>query len=188
MSRRGNSRAPSDPSFFMCEPPLRKVFGEDKMKFLLVLHKISPHLSLLQAIHLEHRIRLSGSNLAGNAFYDVLVDVPLPLQGEMLEFLASTERHEEIDACYEAICTVIKKIHEHRQKQAFFLGFSQSPVEFINALIASQNRDLKLAAGEGLNAERERHSDFYKKPWVEDAFIHYLNRNPSAGNDAPTST
>lgn len=74
----------------MCEPPLRKVFGEDKMKFLLVLQKISPHLSLLWAIHLEHRIRLSGSNPAGNACYDVLVDVPLLLQREMSAFYAST--------------------------------------------------------------------------------------------------
>lgn len=46
-----------------------------------------------------------------------------------------------------------------------FLGFSQSPVVFINALFASQNRDLKLAAGEGQTAERECHSDFYKQPW-----------------------
>lgn len=74
----------------MCEPRLRRVFGEDKMKFLLDLQKISPHLSLLRAIHYEHRIRLSGSNPAGNACYDILVDVPLVLQREMSAFFAST--------------------------------------------------------------------------------------------------
>ncbi|KAJ0968208.1 hypothetical protein J5N97_025125 [Dioscorea zingiberensis] len=80
----------------------------------------------------------------------------------------------------------IKKIHEHRRRRAFFLGFSQSPVEFINALIASQSRDLKLVAGDsGRHAEKERRSDFYNQPWVEDAVIRYLNRKPAGGNDGP---
>lgn len=75
-----------------------------------------------QAVHLDYRIRLSGSNLASNACNDVLVDVPLPLQREMSTFLTNTERYKEIVVCDEAVCTVIKKIHEHRQKRAFFLG------------------------------------------------------------------
>lgn len=179
-------QSPSDSSFFICDPPLRKVFGEEKMKFSAVSQKLSAHLSPPQAIHLDHRIRLSGSSPAGNACYDVLVDVPFPLQKEMAMFLANTEKHKEIDSCDEAICSVIKKIHEHRRRRAFFLGFSQSPVEFINALIASQSRDLKLLAGEAIrNAEKEHHSDFYKQPWVEDAIIRYLNRKPVAGSDAP---
>ncbi|KAG6400735.1 hypothetical protein SASPL_137577 [Salvia splendens] len=41
----------------------------------------------------------------------------------------------------------------------------------------SQNKDLKLVSGEGSrNAEKERNSDFYNQPWVEDAVIRYLNR------------
>lgn len=180
---------PSDPSFFKCDPPLRKVFGEERMKFHAISQKISPHLSLPQPIHLEHTIRLSGTNPSGSACYDVLVDVPFPLQKEMSAFLANTEKHKEIDACDEAICAAIKKIHEHRRRRAFFLGFSQSPVEFINALIASQSRDLKLVAGEASrNAEKERRSEFYNQPWVEDAVIRYLNRKPAAGSDAPGST
>uniref|UniRef100_A0A1D1Y2S5 SWI/SNF complex component SNF12 n=1 Tax=Anthurium amnicola TaxID=1678845 RepID=A0A1D1Y2S5_9ARAE len=180
---------PSDPSFFACDPPLKKVFGEDKIKFALVSQKISQHLSPPQPIHLEHKIRLSGNGAIGNACYDVLVDVPFPLQKEMSAFLANTEKHKEIEACDEVICASIKKIHEHRRRRAFFLGFSQSPVEFINALIASQSRDLKLVAGEASrNAEKERRSDFYNQPWVEDAVIRYLNRKPATGNDAPGST
>ena len=51
-------------------------------------------------------------------------------------------------------------------RRAFFLGFSQSPVEFINALIESQSRDLKLVAGEGSrSAEKERRADFFNQPW-----------------------
>uniref|UniRef100_A0A5B7C137 DM2 domain-containing protein n=1 Tax=Davidia involucrata TaxID=16924 RepID=A0A5B7C137_DAVIN len=180
---------PSDPSFFMCDPPLRKVFGEEKMKFAMVSQKISQHLTPPQPIHLEHKIKFSGNSPSGNTCHDVLVDVPFSLEKEMSAFLANLEKHKEIDACDEAICAAIKKIHEHHRRRAFFLGFSQSPAEFINALIASQSRDLKLVAGDASrNAEKERHTDFYNQPWVEDAVIRYLNRKPAAGSDAPGST
>lgn len=157
---------PSDPSFFACDPPLRKVFGEEKMKFAFVSQKISQHLSPPPPIHLEHNVRLSGNGAVGNACYDIQVDVPFPLQKEMAAFLVGTEKHKEIEQCDELICASIKKIHEHRRRRAFFLGFSQSPVDFINALITSQSRDLKLVAGEAnRNAEKERRSDFYSQPW-----------------------
>ncbi|CAI9283404.1 unnamed protein product [Lactuca saligna] len=169
-----------DPSYFNCDPALRKVFGEDKMKFTMVSQKISHHLSPPQPIHLEHRIKLSGNSPAGNACYDVLVDVPFPVQRELNALLATTEKTKEIEACDEAICTSIRKINEHRKRRAFFLGFSQSPVEFIDALIESQGRDLKLVAGEASrNAEKEHRAEFYNQPWVEDAVIRYLNHKPA---------
>ncbi|TXG51292.1 hypothetical protein EZV62_023816 [Acer yangbiense] len=179
---------PNDPSYFMCDPPLQKVFGEEKMKFAMVSHKISQHLTPPLPIHLEHRVKLSGNCPAGTTCYDVLVDVPYPLEKEMSAFLTNTERIKEIDACDELICSAIKKIHEHRRRRAFFLGFSQSPGEFINSLVASQSKDLKLVAGDASrNAEKERRSDFFNQPWVEDAVVRYMNRK-SAGIDAPGST
>lgn len=178
---------PNDPSLFNCDAQLQKVFGEEKMKFTVVSQKISDHLFPPPPIHLEHTIKLSGNSPAGNACYDVLVDVPFPIQKELSALLATTEKNKEIDACDEAICSAVRKIHEHRRRRAFFLGFSQSPVEFINALIESQSRDLKLAAGQSSrSAEKERHSEFFNQPWVEDAVIRYLNRKP--GSDAPGST
>ncbi|KAL6960425.1 hypothetical protein U1Q18_038190 [Sarracenia purpurea var. burkii] len=177
----------NDPSYFHCDPPLQRVFGEENMKFTTVSQKISNHLSSPQPIHLDHMIKLSGNNPAGNACYDVLVDVPFPIQKELSVLLANTEKTKEIDTCDEAICAAIRKINEHRKRRAFFLGFSQSPVEFINALIESQSRDLKLVAGEASrSAEKERRSEFFNQPWVEDAVIRYLNRKPVA--DGPGST
>ncbi|XP_022740056.1 SWI/SNF complex component SNF12 homolog [Durio zibethinus] len=182
----------NDPSFFNCDAQLQKVFGEEKVKFTMVSQKISQHLSPPPPIHLEHKIKLSGNSPAGTACYDVLVDVPFPIQRELSALLANAEKSKEIEACDEAICAAIRKIHEHRRRRAFFLGFSQSPVEFINALIESQSRDLKLVAGEASrsagSAERERRSDFFNQPWVEDAVIRYLNRKTAAGSDAPGST
>jgi len=157
---------PNDPSVFNCDPALRKVFTEEKVKFAAAPSKLAQHLSPLQPIHLEHRIKLSGNNPSGQMCYDVLVDVPFPLEKEMSDFLASTEKCEEIDDYENAIAGAIKKINEHRRRRAFFLGFSQSPAEFINTLIGSQDRDLKVVAGDAIrNAEKERRSDFFNQHW-----------------------
>ncbi|CAL1358375.1 unnamed protein product [Linum trigynum] len=180
--------SPDDPAFFNCDPPLQKVFGEAKVKFTMVSQKISQHLFPPQPIHLEHQIKLSGNSPVGTACYDVLVDVPFPIQRELTALLANAEKNKEIDACDESICGAIRKIHEHRRRRAFFLGFSQSPVEFINALIESQSKDLKLVAGEASRSvEKERRAEFFNQPWVEDAVIRYLNRKPAAGSEAPGS-
>ncbi|CAA0813124.1 SWI/SNF complex component SNF12 homolog [Striga hermonthica] len=180
-------QCPDDPSSFNCDPPLQKVFGESKIKFTAVTQKITSHLFPPQPIHLEHRIKLQGNSPVGSACYDVQVDVPFPIQRELNVLLANTEKTKEIDACDEAICAAIRKIHEHRRRRAFFLGFSQSPVEFINALIDSQNKDLKAIAGEASrNAEKERHSEFFNQPWVEDAVIRYLNRKLPAADASET--
>ncbi|MED6132280.1 hypothetical protein PIB30_017547 [Stylosanthes scabra] len=180
---------PSDPSFFHCDPPLQKVFGEEKMKFTMVSQKISHHLFAPQPVLLEHKIKLSGNCPTGTACYDVTVDVPFPIQRELSVLLANVEKNKEIELCDESICGIIRKIHEHRRRRAFFLGFSQSPVDFINAMIESQSRDLKIAAGEpSRNPDKERRSEFYNQPWVEDAVIRYLNRKPASGSDAPGST
>lgn len=175
---------PNDPSVFNCDPTLRKVFGEEKVKFAAAPSKLAQHLSPLQPIHLEHRIKLSGNNPIGHICYDVLVDVPFPFEKEMSDFLASTEKCKEIDDFENAIAGAIKKINEHRRRRAFFIGFSQSPAEFINTLIGSQDRDLKVVAGDAIhNAQKERRSDFFNQHWVEDAVLHYLSRNASAGGD-----
>lgn len=173
-----------DTSSFTCDPPLKKIFGEEKLKFSLVSQKINPHLTAPQPIHLEHRIKLSGSSPAGNTCYDVLVDVPLTLQKELSTFLSNLEKNKEIDAYDETISTAIKKIHEHQRRRAFFLGFSQSPADFINALVSSQARDLKLVSDDSTrDSEMEKRSEFYNQTWTEDAVVRYLNRNHASGAD-----
>ncbi|KAL4577114.1 hypothetical protein LXL04_013217 [Taraxacum kok-saghyz] len=170
---------PENPSYFNCDKPLEKIFGEEKMKFTMVSEQISPHLSPPQPIHLEHQIKLSGKSPAGNACYDVVVDVPFPIQKELSALLTTIDKSKEIAGFNDAICSTIRKINEHRKRRAFFLGFSQSPVEFIDALIESQGKDVRLLAGEvSCSEEKEYRAEFYNQPWVEDAVIRYLNRKP----------
>ncbi|CAO2818150.1 unnamed protein product [Amaranthus hypochondriacus] len=180
---------PNDPAIFSCDSPLRKVFGEEKIKFSVASQKLAQHLSPLQPIQLEHRIKLSGNNPSGNMCYDVLVDVPFPLEEDMSAFLERMAKYREIDDYDNAIVGAIKKIKEHHRRRTFFLGFSQSPADFINTLIASQDRDLKVVAGDAIrDAQQERRSVFFNQPWVEDAVLRYLNRKSSSESDAAGAT
>ncbi|GAU34531.1 hypothetical protein TSUD_394050 [Trifolium subterraneum] len=159
---------PDEPSFFICDPSLQRVFGEDKMEFTMAAQKLLEHMSQPKPIYLEHNIKLSGDCPAGTACYDVQVDVPIPLLKDMSAFLSSnsSENHKEIDALDEMISSNLKKIQEHRRRRAFFLSFSQSPAEFINAMIASQSKDLKLFARDAShNSEKDQPSEFYNQPW-----------------------
>ncbi|KAL2934485.1 SWI/SNF complex component SNF12-like protein [Bienertia sinuspersici] len=157
---------PNDAAVFSCDPPLRKVFGDEKVKFAVASQKLAQHLSPVQPIHLEHRIKLSGNNPSGNVCYDVLVDIPFPLEKDTSAFLERMEKCREIDEYDNAIVDAIKKINEHCQRRAFFLGFSQSPAEFVGTLIASQDRDLKVVAGDAIrDVEKERQSGFFNQPW-----------------------
>ncbi|XP_014489942.1 SWI/SNF complex component SNF12 homolog [Vigna radiata var. radiata] len=174
---------PNDPSSFICDPSLQRVFGEERMDFTTVFQKLAQHLSQPQPIHLEHNIKLSGYAPTVTACYDIQVDVPFPLEKDKSTFLSSLESQKEIEAYDEAIRVSLKKIQEHRRRRAFFLSFSQSPVEFVDTLITSQSKDLKLVAGDAShNVEKELRSEFYNQPWVEDAAIRYLNRK-TAGSD-----
>jgi SWI/SNF-related matrix-associated actin-dependent regulator of chromatin subfamily D len=98
----------------------------------------------------------------------------------MSAFLMNIEKHRDIDLYDDLITSSIRKINEHRRRRAFFLGFSHSPVDFINGLIASQSRDLKSAVGNASrNAEKERRSDFYNQPWyVYHFLIATINGSP----------
>ncbi|PWA38550.1 SWIB/MDM2 domain superfamily protein [Artemisia annua] len=90
----------------------------------------------------DSMIKLSVNSPSLNACYDVLVDVPFPVQRELNALLATTEKAKDIEACDEAICTFIRKINEHRKRRALFLGFSQSPVT--NSQKMNKRRKLRM--------------------------------------------
>lgn len=81
------------------------------------------------------------------------------------------------------IASLVYKADDHRRRRSFFLAFSQSPVDFTNALIASQGRDLYAASREGTpDFEALRRTDLFKGKWVEDAVLRYLHKNIANGN------
>ena len=75
--------------------------------------------------------------------------------------------------------TLIARIREHKRRRSFYLGFSHSPVDFVNSLVVSQSRHLQtMAAGDLQDFEYERRSEFYTGEWVDDAVMRYLQTQP----------
>ncbi|MEW5315636.1 MAG: hypothetical protein WDW38_007050 [Sanguina aurantia] len=83
-----------------------------------------------------------------------------------------------LDALDITISATLQKINEHRRRRAFFMGFAQSPADFIHALVASQARDLRvITSSSGVRTfEVERRSEVFKQQWVDDAVMKYLSK------------
>jgi SWI/SNF-related matrix-associated actin-dependent regulator of chromatin subfamily D len=72
----------------------------------------------------------------------------------------------------------VHKISDRSRRRSFLLGFAQSPVDFINAIIGSQGRDLRTIHGEGrFSLQAPASSDFFRQPWIEDAVLRYKLRH-----------
>ena len=71
----------------------------------------------------------------------------------------------------------LAKLNELKRRRAFLLGFATSPGDFINAIIASQARDLQVMQNGAVRArDLELRTEFYRQPWVDDAVMQYLAR------------
>lgn len=116
----------------------------------------------------------------GGDTYECEVDVPdgrgageLPAAAAQLLRGLQTQSAE-----FEARAAVqLAKLNELKRRRAFLLGFATSPGDFINAIIASQARDLQVMQNGAVRArDLELRTEFYRQPWVDDAVMQYLAR------------
>jgi len=174
-------QAATDPSLVECNAELFALFGERRFKISTLAAKLLLHLKEPEPLTVDYTVKVSGRPEV--ACFDIAVDVPRPYQAKLGEIFLRIQRKEEEVAMHNRnISAAIHKLEDAKKRRAFFLGFSQSPVDFINGLVASQSRDLKaMAAGDSQDFEYERRSKFYTRPWVDDAVMRYLYRQNAAG-------
>lgn len=87
----------------------------------------------------------------------------------------------------EKMKTLLHKLGEHKRRRALLLGFSHAPTEFINALVASQARDLRTihtVQNTGYVAEAPRRSEVFREKWVDDAAMRYWQSKITAQRHA----
>lgn len=166
-----------------CDAQLSAVFQAKSVKMSSLGGRINPHLRLVEPLTLRYTVRVSGASPTHPDSYDIDLEVPAPTMDQatapLLQHLNTSREVEQLDL---RIMTAVRKLHEHKRRRAFFLGFSQSPVDFINALVASQGRDLRYMKGEqGVEYEAMRRSDLFKGKWVEDAVLRHLHKRLAAG-------
>lgn len=171
------------PSQIDCNGQLAAVFQAKGLKLSSLGERITPHLRPVDPLTLRYTLRVSGSSPTHADSYDIDIEVPAPVANQatatLLQNLNTSREIEQLD---QRIMTAVRKLHEHKRRRAFFLGFSQSPVDFINALVASQGRDLRYMKGEqGVEYEAMRRTDLFKGKWVEDAVLRHLYKRLAAG-------
>lgn len=158
--KRKRLQNPRDPTEFVCDAPLKRVFGENTMKFASVPQKISRQLSAMPPIEIRHHIRISGNAPGIDTCYDVLAKVPHPGKKEVQINLH--ENKEMMESRDKVTNTYLKAIHERQKKRAIYLRFGQSPEYFIHEVIASQSGNLNLIGGE---ATSKHLADRCNQPW-----------------------
>ena len=163
---------------------LKSLFGDKESAKFVDLCEImcSRCLDPSPPIELDYVVRTRGrKNPTHPDCYDLLVDVPGG-DKQSHHFVEALGRDAEIASLDEKIQAGIKKIEKHLRRRSYFLGFSHSPVDFINTVVAQQARDIAIVRNDGRKRRlAERRSDHYNKPWVDEAVMQYVTRVAKSG-------
>lgn len=174
-----------DASTIVCDEALRTIFGGvQSVPIASLSQRLGELLSPCDAVTLEYTVQVSGHNPSHPAAYDVDVELPVtPNLEKLAGYLEKISKEKDIAALNQKISMAVQKIDEHRRRRAFFMGFAHSPVDFINAILVSQSKDLRDArASGGQDFEVDRRTDVFKGRWVEDAVVKYLQRRLAGGH------
>lgn len=94
------------------------------------------------------------------------------------KLLRKVRHTRAVDLIDKDIKKMVEEINDRKRKRNFFMGFSQSPVDFITSLLESQQRDLKTMKNFQTNypTSYSQRSHLFKDAWVHDATIRYLHQ------------
>lgn len=155
------------------------------MKIQQLFAVIKSHMVPPEPLMIEYQVMFSGDVVDNQDCYDVRVNVQDTSLIESARragvFGLDLPHSAEFEALREKHMSALARIAEHKKRRDFFQGFSSNPVQFINHLILSQTRDLKVLGGStGRNTEEERRAAFYQQQWVHEAVPRYLLRKSIA--------
>lgn len=153
---------------------------------------VKSHLAPPDRLEIVYDVKLSGNVVDNQNCYDIQVNVQDPLLRESSQksgiFGLTYPQNLEYQALKEKHVEALEKIALHKRRRDFFEGFCESPVDFINHLMLSQTRDLKVLGGStGRNPEEERRASFYQQQWVHEAIPRYLLRKAIADSAKKTA-
>eukprot|EP00238_Polyblepharides_amylifera_P003059 CAMPEP_0196592162 /NCGR_PEP_ID=MMETSP1081-20130531/71894_1 /TAXON_ID=36882 /ORGANISM="Pyramimonas amylifera, Strain CCMP720" /LENGTH=416 /DNA_ID=CAMNT_0041915759 /DNA_START=41 /DNA_END=1291 /DNA_ORIENTATION=+ len=190
MRIQGVSFDPTEAGMLKLNEPLKELFQKPRLHIRELGSALQPFLTPPGPLTIRHIVRVSG--VPEVSCYDISVDVPMEpsfppqeltsLETNLTRVCAATDT--ESVTHNRTIAAAVQKIKSHQRRREFFLGFSQSPVDFVRALVASQSRDLKaMKAGDAQDSDYERRSEFYSQSWVEDAVMRYFYRQNISGQN-----
>eukprot|EP00210_Caulerpa_lentillifera_P005443 g5205.t1 len=183
---KGLQSSSKDPGLITCNAELREIFGDDNMESIQ-LNKLSMKLDEVltpaDVVTLDYQLQTNGS---APVVYDIEMELPANAnQLHKLPQFPKRQMHEsEVMRLNQIIRDQSGKIAELKRRRHFFLGFSQSPTDFINALLiaqANEVRNVKRLGGRDCY-KVETQTEFFKEKWVEDAVVKYFQRRLASGH------
>ncbi|XP_066059099.1 SWI/SNF-related matrix-associated actin-dependent regulator of chromatin subfamily D member 3 isoform X4 [Chamaea fasciata] len=150
------------------------IFDCPRLKFSEIPQRLTNLLLPPDPIVINHIISVDPNDQKKTACYDIDVEVEDPLKGQMSSFLLSTANQQEITALDNKIHETIESINQLKIQRDFMLSFSKDPKGYIQDLLRSQSRDLKVMTDVVGNPEEERRAEFYHEPWSQEAVSRYF--------------
>ncbi|XP_042713051.1 SWI/SNF-related matrix-associated actin-dependent regulator of chromatin subfamily D member 3 isoform X8 [Chrysemys picta bellii] len=151
-----------------------QIFDCPRLKFSEIPQRLTNLLLPPDPIVINHIISVDPNDQKKTACYDIDVEVEDPLKGQMSSFLLSTANQQEITALDNKIHETIESINQLKIQRDFMLSFSKDPKGYIQDLLRSQSRDLKVMTDVVGNPEEERRAEFYHEPWSQEAVSRYF--------------
>uniref|UniRef100_A0A6I8NAV6 SWI/SNF related BAF chromatin remodeling complex subunit D3 n=1 Tax=Ornithorhynchus anatinus TaxID=9258 RepID=A0A6I8NAV6_ORNAN len=152
----------------------QQIFDCPRLKFSEIPQRLTALLLPPDPIVINHVISVDPSDQKKTACYDIDVEVEEPLKGQMNSFLLSTANQQEISALDSKIHETIESINQLKIQRDFMLSFSRDPKGYVQDLLRSQSRDLKVMTDVAGNPEEERRAEFYHQPWSQEAVSRYF--------------
>ncbi|XP_074938149.1 SWI/SNF-related matrix-associated actin-dependent regulator of chromatin subfamily D member 3 isoform X2 [Phalacrocorax aristotelis] len=168
-----------DKEYINCDKYFQQIFDCPRLKFSEIPQRLTNLLLPPDPIVINHIISVDPNDQKKTACYDIDVEVEDPLKGQMSSFLLSTANQQEITALDNKIHETIESINQLKIQRDFMLSFSKDPKGYIQDLLRSQSRDLKVMTDVVGNPEEERRAEFYHEPWSQEA----VSRSSSAGRN-----
>ncbi|XP_060638799.2 SWI/SNF-related matrix-associated actin-dependent regulator of chromatin subfamily D member 3 isoform X2 [Anolis sagrei] len=163
-----------DKEYINCDKYFQQIFDCPRLKFSEIPQRLTNLLLPPDPIVINHIISVDPNDQKKTACYDIDVEVEDPLKGQMSSFLLSTANQQEITALDNKIHETIESINQLKIQRDFMLSFSKDPKGYIQELLRSQSRDLKVMTDVVGNPEEERRAAFYQEPWSQEAVSRYF--------------
>uniref|UniRef100_A0A8C8S9K2 SWI/SNF related, matrix associated, actin dependent regulator of chromatin, subfamily d, member 3 n=1 Tax=Pelusios castaneus TaxID=367368 RepID=A0A8C8S9K2_9SAUR len=163
-----------DKEYINCDKYFQQIFDCPRLKFSEIPQRLTNLLLPPDPIVINHIISVDPNDQKKTACYDIDVEVEDPLKGQMSSFLLSTANQQEITALDNKIHETIESINQLKIQRDFMLSFSKDPKGYLQDLLRSQSRDLKVMTDVVGNPEEERRAEFYHEPWSQEAVSRYF--------------
>ncbi|EME27497.1 SWI/SNF complex component SNF12 [Galdieria sulphuraria] len=156
----------------------------EQIKLSQLIAVVRRHFQPNEPILVEYPVKLNGNWLDNQVCFDMRCDFnDAKLNDWVSDDLRNVlkwkpwEENKLFKAYEERYYDALERMLHHKRRRDFFQGFANNPVQFVNHLIISQSRDLKIISGmTGRNPDEEKLSSFYQQQWVREAVPRYLFR------------